>query len=107
MAVAVVPSGQSGQVKAIEANGGSLQAAFAGDSVDVSLTGIDPQVRIHIPVYAWCHTSATHCMAMGLCGWQSRPLVYCLPRSTQVRMTTFRYKGLGLSYVCRRRTMGL
>jgi hypothetical protein len=41
----VVPSGQAGAVKAVEAGGRVAAFACAGDSVDLSLTGVDTQVR--------------------------------------------------------------
>ena len=43
--VVVVPSGQAGAVKAVEAGGGGVAFACAGDSVDLSLSGVDTQVR--------------------------------------------------------------
>lgn len=41
----VVPSGQAGAVKAVEAGGRGIAFACAGDSVDLSISGIDTQVR--------------------------------------------------------------
>lgn len=43
--VAVVPSGQSGTVKAAEAGDSAITFACAGDSLDLSLTGVDTGVR--------------------------------------------------------------
>ena len=43
--VVVVPSGQAGAVKAVEAGGRGVAFACAGDSVDLSLSGVDTQVR--------------------------------------------------------------
>ena len=43
--VVVVPSGQSGTVKAAEAGGAALPFACAGDSVDLALIGVDTQAR--------------------------------------------------------------
>ena len=41
----VVPSGQAGAVKAVEAGGRGVSFACAGDSADLSLSGVDTQVR--------------------------------------------------------------
>ena len=43
--VLVVPSGQAGAVKSAEAGGVPHSFATAGDSVDLSLAGVDAQVR--------------------------------------------------------------
>lgn len=42
--VAIIPSGQAGTVKAVEAGGAAVPFACAGDSVDLSLNGVDMQV---------------------------------------------------------------
>jgi translation elongation factor EF-1alpha len=42
--VGVVPSGQAGAVKAAEVGGNAVVFACAGDSVDLSLSGVDTQV---------------------------------------------------------------
>jgi len=42
--VAIIPSRQAGTVKAVEAGGAGLPFACAGDSVDLSLNGVDMQV---------------------------------------------------------------
>jgi hypothetical protein len=49
-----MPSGQAGAVKAVEAGGRGVAFACAGDSLDLSLSGVDTQVRPSAGCEAGC-----------------------------------------------------